>query len=124
MQSPFFISHYILSNIIEETEFYKSSYKCSFPQSTIRHKEILIRLSPSFIGLINFAEYIPRHDVSFRVLNAKLNIREGKKTCLLCSAVIGSAFELQNCWCSQFLSGNYLVSQKSSLMYTEKAQVS
>lgn len=34
-----------------------------------------------------------------------------------------SAFELQNCWCSQFLSGNYSVSQKSSLMYTETAQV-
>lgn len=89
MQSPFFISHYILSNIIGETEFYKSSYKCSFPQSTIQHTEILIRLSASFIGLINFAEYISRHDVSFRVVNAKLNIRGGRKTCLLCSAVIG-----------------------------------
>lgn len=89
MQSPFFISHYILSNIIEETEFYKSSYKCSFSQSMIQHKEILIRLSASFIWLINFAEYIQRHGVSLRVDNAKSNIKRGKKTCLLCSAVIG-----------------------------------
>lgn len=89
MQSPFFISHYILSNIIEETEFYKSSYKCSFPQSTIRHKEILIRLSASFIGLINFAEYIQRHPVAFRADNAKRNISGGRKACVLRSAVIG-----------------------------------
>lgn len=89
MQSPFSISHYILSNIIEETEFYKSSYKCSFPQSTIRHEKILIKLSASFIGLINFAEYIQRHGVSFGVDNAKPSIRKGRKTCLLCSAVIG-----------------------------------
>jgi len=89
MQSPFFISYYILSNIIEETEFYKSSYKCSFPQSMIRHTEILIRLSASFIGLINFTEYIQRHGVSLRVGNAKPSIRGASKTCLLCSAVIG-----------------------------------
>lgn len=89
MQSLFFIFHYILSNIIEETEFHKSSYKCLFPQSTIRHKEMLIRLSASFIGLINFAEYIQRHDVSFRVDNPNPSIRGGRKTCLLCTAVIG-----------------------------------
>lgn len=87
--TPFFIFHYILSNITEETEFYKSSYKYSFPQSMIRHKEMLIRLSASFIGLFNFAEYIQRHYVSFRVDNPKPTVREGRKTCLLCTAVIG-----------------------------------
>lgn len=105
------LSSFLLSNIFEETEFYKSSYKCSFPQSTIRHKEILIRLSSSFIGLINFAEYIQRR-VPFRVDNAKLNIRGGRKTCLLCNAVIGQLLNLRTAGVHSFWIAIILYLQK------------